>query len=346
MTAYGRTIEELLDTSLTQDNLKADHAVQAQSILVLTDGTIKVPPTLFGETSPMVPTEWCWRQMLSKLGPVVYGSGSKKSVPYDYLQAIGWEKASVLVNEHLSRCGDREWLVREYNSTARACLGDGYVPIQNTDVLDTVKVITDDLDQNGKEKPKLLRSWVTPDRLAVRIVIRGVNTPAGHYGTGVFVENGETGNCRMRMMPFVMRTSCTNSTIYNSEESIDFVHRGDASIKSILVKAKMVDILGGSMELLNKMVKAEEEKIPSFDDVIDGFASRYGWSADTKASVLTGTEGKETRAGLVHGVTYAAQYAAKDLDTQVEMEKLGGRILDMPQGFFSMAARQAQSFTW
>ena len=66
----------------------------------------------------------------------------------------------------------------------------------------------------------------------------------------------------------------------------------------------------------------------------------YGWDEPMALNVAAGTENQQTKAGIVNGITFAAQ-KVEDPDKRADMEVLGGRILCGPDTIFGRAAMVA-----
>jgi len=342
------TVQNLLDQSQDQDTHKADFTSPARSFQFDQSSRIipQVEAGLFGQTasvSSLAPTPWAWSQIFSKLGPTVYGKDKNKSLPSDYLLALRPEQRAELLNDHLQHT-DTNWLVRSYDDTARAVLSDRYTAINNSDLLDILNQIS-----NGTQQPHHLtrNSSVTPDSLNVRIIWKNIDTGDdshgnGSWGIGTYVRNGETGNRKGGILPLVQRHSCQNSIIIdNGKSGYEFLHLGSLSSKLTLVKAAISDVLPFAAHLLDKLIKADGEKIPDFTDVISGLCKQYNWDEDVKLKIATGTEGRDTRAGLVNGVTYVANFI-EDPDRKADFQIAGGAILLAPDSVFHTAVRIAR----
>jgi hypothetical protein len=70
--------------------------------------------------------------------------------------------------------------------------------------------------------------------------------------------------------------------------------------------------------------------IPDVADVINGLAERYGLSTPVRDDVLFGMEGKSTLAGIVNGLSFAAQ-KLENIEARIDMETLAGAILIEPK---------------
>jgi hypothetical protein len=95
------------------------------------------------------------------------------------------------------------------------------------------------------------------------------------------------------------------------------------------------------MQLLSAMIAAEESELPNIGDVIYVMAKEYGWDEPTKERVLIGTEGSQTHAGLVNGITWAS-HEIENASDRFDMEAFGGAILVDENSVFSRAVSNAE----
>ena len=229
---------------------------------------------------------------------------------------------------------DRPLFVRTHEDRVRAFLSEAYAPISNTEILQIVHEFTDDIDY------KLLRPNIDRDSMFLRVVVRD-NVGNGNYGFGFYTHNGETGNRTVMISPFIMRTSCTNSTVWE-KESLKLRHAWHspaylrASIKEYIGKA-----LHKSMEMVEMAVQAETEEIPNIKDVLKSIVKKYKLSDDNSAFLHRGTENEATRMGVVNGITFMSQQLS-DPDEAIKFESLAGRILVGDESLFGVASRRYQ----
>lgn len=311
---------------------------------------LQLPPSGFGALPPLNPTEYALRQVFARLAPQVYGKGTTKTLPADYLFAVDPQLRAHILNHHCQVNGNGgEWLIRADADRARAVLSSDYTVIDNAEVIGLLQTV---IAQQQPQLPQLTiaRSSLTPDTFHAQIAFRNVDTPnsegdhprgngGGGYAVGVYIGNDEIGSRKLRALPFVMRHSCTNSTIFDSGAGVEFMHRGSRQSKLSLFVAQIVEALQGTGELLDKMIAAQAQTIPSFADVVAGLSLRYGWTKDVTSNVLIGSEGSETRWGLVQGVSFAATRVA-DADAATDLSIASGRMLAAPQSLFAEAAKR------
>lgn len=342
-----KSITDLLNESIEQDTHKADHVGPA-SLFKFNENSMlsmneNVPLFRNANVPPMEMTDWSYRQTFAKLGATVFPKQKGKSLPADYLLALPAEVRADLLNMHISKFKGRDWLVRSYDQTCRAILSDGYADTSNTELLKILEGVTSE----SRADHVLYNSSVNFDSLNVKIIWRNVEIPNAdesnkYWGIGVYIGNGQIGNRKLRMTPYIQRHSCKNSLIIDGTKStLEFTHRGSVTAKMSLVKANMLEILPVAGEYLNKMIEADYEHLPDFSDVLNGMTQHYGWSDSFAMKVATGTEGRETKAGIVNGITYAAQ-SIENHDERVDTEMLAGAILVSPDSVFSRMARIAK----
>jgi hypothetical protein len=344
-TQTQETIDTILEQARALDLDKADFYGQPESFTFDKNANMVVPGTLFGGVPPMPMSEWATRQLYQKLGPAVFGKGSNKSLPNDYLTALLPDRRATLLNDHVKTLpvGSDGWFVRSYKGEIRAVLSKGYTNIGNTELVEIAEEV---VRQNPSSEFSLVRPNLTPDTLHLKMIWKNVNPNPdrkdGGWGIGVYIGNGEIGNRRLSVFPMLQRHSCTNSIIVESERGVEFIHRGSRDSKMAILKAIIAELFPIAADALNKMIKADSEKIPQFTDVLSGLAKQYGWSDVVTTNVAVGTEGRDTRAGLINGITFAAHSSNLSQDDQADMEILGGRILLASDSVFHQAVQAAK----
>lgn len=340
-TVLDQEVKEMLDQSREMDTLKADWNGAHADFHFNNQSEMVMPATGGALTAPFCVNDWAMRQLMLKLGPAVFGKSAQKSLPFDYLMAISPEIRADLLNRHLGNMpnGSGRFMVRTYDNTVRAVLSEDYTPIANTELLEMVQSVIETEKATGV---KTVRPFLTPDSLSLRTVWRNINRGGGSWGIGVYISNGEIGNNRLRMYPLLQRHSCTNSIIVESGKGVEFIHRGSRAAKMVIMRSVMAEMFPLAAQALEKMIEAEAEQLPSFMSVLDGLATRYEWSDEVKLNVALGSEGRQTRAGLVNGVTYAAHASRMSTEEAEKMEILGGSLLVAPGSLFASAARSVE----
>ena len=333
-------LEQMIETSTLYDQYKVDYIDHAREFM-FNDGAMLVPPgnMMVENPPPLMLTLWAWNQVFSKLGPAVFGHGSGKSLPSDYLLTIPPDLLATNLNRHLNNANGREWMVRAFQNIGRAILSSDYSRIPNTELLQAINLAVD-AEASSFPDLELVRPYIDADDLNLKILWKDIT--GTNYGIGAYMGNGEIGNRKFRILPFIKRTSCNNSIIMNSENGLELIHRGSPRSMMVQIKAAIGNIFNLSAGAVDLMIEAEGEKIPNFADVIEGLSEKYGWSEEITNNAMLGTEGQQTRAGLVNGVSYAARELEKSND-QIDMEILAGTLLTMDPNKLNRIARIHQA---
>lgn len=282
-----------------------------------------------------------FRQVCSKLGAAVWAAKAQRSLPVEFLLAMPENITAMNLNwateTYAALFPKRKWLWREYHTepqegvitpNIRAVMDGMYPAITNTELLRSA----DQMIAGGDYK--LVRPHLTPDELNVRVALRDVGE---NYAVGVYIGNSEIGTSKIRILPFIQRHSCKNS-IVSVDGGVELVHRGDIHALRVQLTAAMAQALHATGDMLEKMIAAEKELVPNFQDVLRGLSLQHNWSEALSTAVILGTEGQATRAGVVNGITYAAHKVLEGTE-QADMEILGGSILAAPNSLFERAAR-------
>lgn len=354
-------LTSLRDQSVAYDADKHDHGMQSQTMNFNKQGQLELPVERFGQLPPVDLTDHAKRQLYAKLGPGHYQTGGK-ALPFDYLEAHTPAVRAILLNGHVKspRVAEREYLLRCYQEQGRAVLHGNYPVVPNTQLLDSV---LESINGKPPEGMRVYRPYLDPDRVILRILWKNTGRPdggGGTYGLGAFLQNDEIGGGRVKIWPLIQESSCTNSIVFrpmrnvndltlgedkNYDEETDtkgdfiglsLIHRGDTARLTFMVKEAIGQSLNAGAEYLDKLIAAETRNLPDFTDLLDKLTDKYRWSEDTKTAVAIGTRGQETLAGLVSGVTFAAQRLENPVD-QVDMETLGGTILVNADSLFGHA---------
>ena len=313
-------LDELIEKSQDFDSHKDDHEVVAAELNFNPGGDI-VMATKYGPMN-LQPTEHALSQVFDRLGNATYGS----ALPQKHMLSIPRELMAYDLNYLMPSMGKKNrvpWLVRCYDSTARACLTTEYTVLQNTQVMETVAEAVRNRVFSAQE---IHSPTVTPDQINLKITTVNVNTDDGPYGIGAYVRNDEIGRGRVEMRPYLKRGKCDNTIIFPGDADMSHVHRG--SLRRIMyeIYSALQHAFQLSQTWLQTLLDAEMEQLPKMDEMIDQMAKKYAWSIDIRQAVAFGSEGRDTVAGLVHGITYAAHTQLQG-DDQIDMECLAGQFL-------------------
>lgn len=328
------TLRDLQTLSAATDEWKSDYVHPANEYQFV-DGKLVIP----GNSAALTMSQNAMSQMATKLGPSVWGAGSSRQVPMEYLTKLPTDLQDLALNHHLGQNNQR-WMVRGYHSpdggsTARAFLAGDYPKVSNTRI---IEMANEALQAGGMDPDsmKIVRHWVNADSVNVQIQTNLVNVPkngheGGDYGMGVSFSNNETGNGGLSVAPFIYRLVCRNGLIAKTPmASMQLQHHRAYTPKMMLMQfaETLAVALKLSEEALEKLLEAELTVFPNFNKIVNGLAKNQKWSQEVITSVAIGSEGKQTHAGLVNGITYAAHRLYQDKPEQrVAMEEFAGEVL-------------------
>lgn len=286
------TLETLIQQSQKYDELKHDLKLRPGSVR-FDDGRFVVPGPM-GDTGYFV-EDWAFGQMAQKLNvPTQYA----RRCPPNLIDANfnHWPKAAG--SDHKT---NKPMLVRTSGDNVRAFLSHAYRPVGNTELLEMVA------EMMIHASYRLLRPDLGRDGLHLRVLVLENTGPDNNYGFGAYLHNGETGNRGLKVAPFMMRTSCTNSTVWGKQAvNIRHAWHGLEWIRGSVKKALGEAFKCGS-EMIDAVLKAESEQIEDLDIVIAKLAKRHGMTDRERSLVMLGTEGFTTRMGVVNGLTNMSQ---------------------------------------
>jgi len=196
-------------------------------------------------------------------------------------------------------------------------LSKDYTIMNNTEVLGTM------IDIIGDTVYEPVQPMISPDSLHVKIKVA---TSSDKYGQGVYIGNGETGNHKLRVLPFVQRTSCTNSIVWKGG-GVELRHYRVGRIDLMYtIKRFMGEALNKTQEMMDKVIEAELETIPSFADYVQKFCKDNQVDEVGYGVVMAGTESEQTKMAFINGLTYYA-HEQDDNEEQLRLETLGASIL-------------------
>lgn len=347
------TLDELHQRALDYKELKEDFGPVSMGQLRLSDsGGLLLPPDKYGQMPPMALDDNAWGQLMVKLAPAVYGPGTPKKLPSEYLMVVPGELRAANMNYLFgqARLGQSAMVRTIRNdpdgnggSRVRAILNGDYPRVDTDKVIEVTRTA---LEQYNVRPFGIIRPELSADHCRLRLEL--TQSPDGHYSEGFAVSTDEIGGGEIVVAPFFKRAACDNTTVW-IEGGMRHSHtRG--MLEELM--ARMVRAIARAIkmapELLSGYLMAADMPLPDLSQVIAGVCKQRGWSAQIQHSISAGTERKETRGALVDGLTWAS-HQQKDLDVRWEMETLAGKIVarddnghwSLAQNFFDQALRVA-----
>ena len=306
-----KILEDIIALSENYDSHKADYVANLKELRFDVLSRIMMPSTLFGDVPPLDMTDWALGQMCQKVG----------TIPPSYAKACPSDiRAYNLQHWALQAAEEKRVLLRAYDQDCRAVLSGQYSPIPNTTLLKKIDEITNDV-VFVKEN-----HHIDADTFHGKFTVAEKPTNSNNFGVGFYVGNGEIGNRSVRVAPYIQRGSCQNSIVF-LDWGIEIRHyRVTPAFIWGAVKETIGQAIGKSIEAVNKFVEAEMTAIPDISKVIEEMAERHGLSLPVKEDILRGTEGKETLAAVVNGLSFAAKQV-ENVEARIDMETLAGAVL-------------------
>ena len=351
-------LDDLILASERYDTDKADYVGFAKEFTWDSEGHIVAPRNLLDLASPpLTMTDNALRQVCSKLGPVVFGKGSQKSLPFEYMRSVPLDLMATCLNRHASAQNGHKWMVRQYKDVARAVVAGDYPGgasgegFENTVYLKALGELAGKSESAKNGDFHTIRPVVTADDIYVRVswkTVQDPNNPNEHWGLGAMLGNDEVGRGRGKVYAAVKRGSCDNTFLIDTSEypGVEIVHKGSLAG----VRAKMLEAIGVVLKvdaaIMDDVWAAAEAKIPSIDEVLEGLQLTYGWDDAFKTKVAIGTENVSTVLGVINGITWATGHdtAEEPIDPgyAVDMELVAGSLLFAPAKTFENLAAKAR----
>jgi len=289
-------------------------------------------------------TEFCHNQISAKTGiPKTFYERLKESHPELLVKNI-----NELVREKDKR------LVRTLDGKARAFLSDRYRIIDNYDVLFNAMDRFDALNKEKDMQIQIKRADLTDTHLYIKAVSgRLVDTIFPNKDKqvgdavegGIIITNSEVGAGAYKVMPYMNVLKCQNGMI--SEQTFSRVHLGKArgvgmidwsdltlqledealwsKIRDMINQTFSVDIFRKWVEKINQVASnVIENPILAVNNVVKEYEI-----PKERVELLLSQFAQEgfNQWGLAQAVTRIAQ-DEKSYDNQIEMEKIGTRILE------------------
>jgi hypothetical protein len=277
-------------------------------------------------------TEWAHGQLADKLG-----------IPRRYYERMRSSGKSWLLAENVNAwLGEKERrLIRILDGRIRAILSDRYR------IMDNYEIVFLALDEfKKKETVEIYRIDLTETMLYLKAIDRTL-TDSVREGDiicgGLIIRNSEVGASALRVEPFILRRVCGNGLIL--EQSLKKIHLGRQTMKigeihwseetreleDRVLWAKVRDIIRATFDKrifqswVERLRESTKVEIKRPIEAVNNIVGHLGLSEEQKQRLLMHFS-EPTKYGLVNAVTNLAR-EMKDVEEQVRLEELGGRIL-------------------
>lgn len=299
-------------------------------------------------------------------------------IPMQYYRRLR-DKAPDLLSNEVNRWllqdhADDTRMVRTLDGKVRALLSDKYRPLENEDLMEAVLPVLKEHDMD------ILSCDVTDQRLYIKAVNKGIHkdVPTGRrLGDGshtvfdtvspaIVVSNSEVGRGSVLVEGGIWTKMCTNMCAFGA--SMRKFHTGSKAelsddayavlspetrrLTDAALWAQVRDLVKAALDHgrfeanLAKLTAAAGDHIPKKSDiptVIELVARKVGLSEGERNGVLACLieDGDLSRYGIHSAVTRFSQDREMSYDRSSELEKAGGKIIEMPKGEWEGILKQA-----
>jgi hypothetical protein len=353
----GLTLGELSQRLLDDARAHRDFIADTRRIDVeVADGAPVVQFATADSTIAAAPTQHALRQI-----------GAHVDIPAKYLDRMATHAPGLLaanVNHWFQANPAPRMLRTKMNghTTLRAFLSNRYRPLDNHALAEAVIPL---LLEPGWE---IKSAQVTDTRLYIQAVSNRLAASIQHaqraglrddvVHPGIVISNSEVGAGALSVEPMIFRLVCSNGMIAGtsirrnhvgrssaggSEDAYEFYSDETRRLDDAALWAKVRDTVNAAVtdaifhRMVDKLNIATRDELG--DDpvsVVEVTAERFGLDEREQGSLLRhlATGGDLTRFGLLNAVTRTAE-DAKSYDRAIELERVGGEILDLPRSAFT-----------
>lgn len=286
--------------------------------------------------------------------PTAHGQlATKLTIPKKYYDFIGSIPG---LREHnvntLLGCDTRRHMVRTLEGTARAVLSDKFKPLDNMQVLEAF------LPTLSEHRDLQVHSCsLTDDKLYLQLVyprLQGEVAKGDVVQYGLTLTNSEVGKSSINVESWFLRLMCINGMVGKSlmhkyhvgraigNEEEDFsIYQHDTLLADVqAMKLRMRDVIANALtevsfaKALQSFREAANDEIENPQRTVENVTQRFGFSEETKGSILKGlihestVQGSINRWGLANSIT-ALAHDIENPDRAYDMEKIGNDIIEL-----------------
>ena len=337
------SVQDFLEEVRKRESSKADYIVPSDSLVMKSDKSVAIAGV--GDFN---------------LDPLAHGQLAEKlGIPKRYYDEIGAIEGlrTINVNEQLKH-REPTSMIRTLNDSARAVLSDRYKPIDNFPVLcDAILPVVSEFPQM-----QVISHSLTDRRMYLQFIIPSLEKEIRKGDIlqyGITVTNSEVGLGALDIKSFIYRLICENGAIgelvmrkYHSGRRIESDSTADVFSHETLLadvhayKLQVRDILKHVLtevqfhKMIADYVISADIKIEKPVDTVRNVTKKFqGVLAESDIdSILNNMvqSGDMSKYGLANAVTFMAHDA--EVDKAYELEKVGHKIIVMPQSEWKMVA--------
>lgn len=294
--------------------------------------------------------------------------GDRLGIPAKYYDRMKTEAPDLLemnVNKWLHDKPERR-MVRTLDGAARAFLSDRYRRIDNEDIAQVVLPILME-----SSEIQVISSEVTERRMYIQAVFPGLEADikvGDAVQSGIIISNSEIGSGSFAVSPLVYRLVCTNGMIASTAlkkyhvgrqavaEDGSFEIFSDETIKADdeALFLKVRDVVRSSLNeaTFNAQVEQlrEATQTSTLANPVKGvevLGKKFGLGEGEQQSVLQALFRGDnnhvdySKYGVIQAVTAVANTDSVNYDRAVELEQLGGKVLNLPSSEWNRIAEAA-----
>jgi len=363
----GRSIQAISEQILHEHNAKRDFILPTTSLtMVPTEDKkdIRIGFRMKGEAQSFKPTNLCFEQIADRVGiPRKYAERMRTEAP---------ELLATNVNHWFQNAPEKRML-RTLNhgaNVARAFLSERYRPLDNFDL---AAIVMPKLQEAGCEihsseitEQRFYIQASTPKIQAIidqTVKIGTHNRIQRTVQAGVIIGNSEVGCGSIFVEPIMYDLVCTNGLIlqrtlkknhvgrrsegelFGDEASFELFSDETRKLDDQAFWGKVSDVVIASLDKIKfegnidrlretqKQTLAEKPK--EVEEVVEVTAARFNFNEEEKGSLLMhfAQGGDFSKYGLINAVTRTAE-DVQSYDRAVELERLGGQIIELPKTDF------------
>lgn len=343
----GMTLQELANEILRQKEAKQDYLASTAELSMFDGAGLNV-----AQFGPHGVTEIGHQQV-----------GDFAGIPRAFYRRLAKEQPDLLSQNvtTLLQAKPTNRMVRTLDGNVRAFLSPAYRRLDNHDLTEAMLPILNELPGGGQ----VLSAQITDRFLYLQVVvpaIEGEVKVGDVVQAGLVISNSEVGLGRLQIEELIYRLSCKNGMITGSvlsrrhiggrigdslDEAVELYQADTIRADDLAFWMKVRDVLKHAVNetafqaSLNKMREAAgSEPIQDVPEATRILAKTEKLTDDEASSVLTflAGGGDLSRYGLANAVTAMAQ-TVHSYDRSVDLQRVGGRIMEMPRAHWTQLAR-------
>lgn len=263
-------------------------------------------------------------------------------------------------------------LVRTLDGKARAILSDKYRPLDNFDLAEVILPV---LQQRGM---MVMSSQITETRMYIKAVDRKIlkDVPTGRKigdGSHVFfdtlspaitISNSEVGHGALSIEQGIFTKVCTNLATFGtnfrkfhtgtraelSPEVYALLTDQTKKVTDAAVWGQVRDIINATFdearfnEVTERLQEAAQDRVPAtqVEEVIEVVGKRFSLNEGERKGVLGALiEGGDLSRYGVHSALTRFSQDVEDYDRASELERMGGKIIELPRNQWQEVLKQA-----